>query len=976
VARNGAAANTDLRDDGGEGASRGYDRASVQGAAREIDGRREAMQFLRGGWRSLKAAWVSLPLAALAACSGASGSLPPPPHSPIVLSATSLTFTEETPQSVRVTQPHYERSFVVTDTCAGIARVHWAFNASGSARLIVAPIAKGTCTVRIAGGGGASAAIAVSVRPNPVVVAPSSLAFAAAGKSNAKTAVVSQAGYRGRFTGAGDCRTIAAIVASNAGSGRSTYAITPLGEGACTASFAGGLKESAALSIRVMLPGDVVVTPSWLAFTATGPGAAASIEVAQQSYGGKFIESNDCAGIATVAAGRNDGGNATFDVTPLAKGDCKATFTGGAQASSTIPITVAPHGTVEVSPWALDFTQTHPSAARKVNVAQAGYRGKFSKSSNCAGIAKIATLQNFSGKATYEVEPLAKGACRAIFTGGNGESAQLVIAVRPPGSVVISPSSLTFTETGSGAAQGVTVSQHRYHGTYTESDDCAGIATVTAAGTTHGVAPYVVTPLTKGSCSAIFEGGNRERARLRIGVTPPDAVVLAPSSLSFTATGSGAAQNVAVSQNSYGGTFTESDDCSGIATVAGLSNSGGKATFAVTPVGMGSCSATYTGGNKASAALPIDVALPGNVVVNPASLTLNATGSGAAVPVAVSQQGYGGSFTESDTCASVATVVATSNANGKASFLVTPEKAGNCTATFAGGNRESVPLPITVAPFGSVVVAPKSMTFTATGSGAAKNAAVSQGNFTGSFTETDSCSGTASVKATTNSGGNALYSVTPIARGTCTATFTGGGKASAPLAIQVTPYGNVVVTPSSMTFDATGSGAARKALVTQSNYRGSFTESDDCSGTATVAAGPNAGGKATYTVTARAEGSCTAIFTGGNDNAAPLSIVVNLPGGVVASPAPVAFYATGSAQGVTVTVTQPSYSGTFGETDTCTGVATVVELSNAGGIAQYRVTPLAAGACAAIFTGGNNETYTLHVSVTLTKVGVNGRRRH
>jgi hypothetical protein len=545
----------------------------------------------------------------------------------------------------------------------------------------------------------------------------------------------------------------------------------------------------------------------------------------------------------------------------------------------------------------------------------------------------------------------------------------------PPAKIVISPSRLDFTRTGSDAKQPVEVTQTGYPGGFTVKDDCSGIATILPNVNQRGAALFTVTPIAKGSCTATFSGGSSASAPLTIVVQPPGGVTVTPSSLSFTQSGSSAAKSSSVSQKGYDGDFTESDDCGGIASIALTGGSLGAKTYTVTPAGTGTCTADFTGAHNELGQLSISVKLPGSVAVSPDALAFTALGSGAAQDASVSQAGYDGSFSESDTCAGKATFVRTSESAGNATYSVTPVAAGSCTATFTGGNAQTGSLSISIAPYGHVVVAPSAVTFTATGSGAAQTVDVSQSNYAGAFAESDTCGSIATVAAESNEDGKASYRVTPLGRGNCTATFTGGGKASSPLSIAVAPFGNVDVTPATLTFNATGSGNAQHASVSQSGYTGSYTETNDCGTTANVAVTANGSGTAAVTVTPEAAGACSATFAGGNGETGVLQIVVDLPGGVVASPAPLNFALTGSAQGTTVTVTQSGYTGSYTESDTCGRIAKVVQLSNAGGTAQYRVTPSAVGTCSVLFTGGNAETFALAVSVTQTNVVINGSHK-
>jgi hypothetical protein len=83
------------------------------------------------------------------------------------------------------------------------------------------------------------------------------------------------------------------------------------------------------------------------------------------------------------------------------------------------------------------------------------------------------------------------------------------------------------------------------------------------------------------------------------------SVILSTSAMSFLGTGSANNQSFSVTQTNYSGTFTVtngSPSCSGIATASGTSPS-----FTVTPVAVGHCVLTVTGGNSQTASLTIDV---------------------------------------------------------------------------------------------------------------------------------------------------------------------------------------------------------------------------------------------------------------------------------------------------------------------------------------------------------------------------------
>jgi outer membrane biosynthesis protein TonB len=89
----------------------------------------------------------------------------------------------------------------------------------------------------------------------------------------------------------------------------------------------------------------------------------------------------------------------------------------------------------------------------------------------------------------------------------------------------------------------------------------------------------------------------------------PVPVVPAPTSLAFTALGASNAQNVSVSESGYGGTFSETDSCAGIATIAAASP-----TFTVTPIAVGTCSITIFDISQRMVTVPVTVTTSGLVV--------------------------------------------------------------------------------------------------------------------------------------------------------------------------------------------------------------------------------------------------------------------------------------------------------------------------------------------------------------------------
>jgi hypothetical protein len=88
---------------------------------------------------------------------------------------------------------------------------------------------------------------------------------------------------------------------------------------------------------------------------------------------------------------------------------------------------------------------------------------------------------------------------------------------------------------------------------------------------------------------------------------PPGVLSVNPTAVPIYGTGSGNAASVVVQETGYTGTLSESDTCTGIATVTPSSGTGPSVTFTITGVAAGSCTATFsdTNGQHVSAAVGV-----------------------------------------------------------------------------------------------------------------------------------------------------------------------------------------------------------------------------------------------------------------------------------------------------------------------------------------------------------------------------------
>ncbi len=169
--------------------------------------------------------------------------------------------------------------------------------------------------------------------------------------------------------------------------------------------------------------------------------------------------------------------------------------------------------------------------------------------------------------------------------------------------------------------------------------------------------------------------------------------------------------------------------------------------------------------------------------------------------------------------------------------------------------------------------------------------------------------------------------------------------------------GKTIVAPGGYV-DANGNPLAISLADSDSTYTSLSATSVTAPGTA-VSLNYNGGDLITATLTASATGipPATAIF-------APT------PNALGISPSTLALLGTGASNALTATLSETAYTGTFTESDTCAGVATVTTPSALGPTETYTVTASAAGSCTATFTDAYGQHATLNIGVTTTGISV------
>jgi len=185
-----------------------------------------------------------------------------------------------------------------------------------------------------------------------------------------------------------------------------------------------------------------------------------------------------------------------------------------------------------------------------------------------------------------------------------------------------------------------------------------------------------------------------------------------------------------------------------------------------------------------------------------------------------SEPNYTGNYTFTVANASIATVsvppgpsahrrnAASTATDKQGDVTITPVGVGSTTLTVQTSNASltvilsvanaapsptptptATPTP-TPPPPGVLSVNPTTLSFYTTGASAEQTVFVQETDFSGTLSETDSCSGIVTVSPTSSSSPYSAI-VTPVAAGTCTITFTDGTK-TAPVAVTVTTAGITV----------------------------------------------------------------------------------------------------------------------------------------------------------------------------------------
>jgi hypothetical protein len=790
----------------------------------------------------------------------------------------------------------------------------------------VTPIRKGSTTITISDNHGGLEKVNVSVAaPGSLNVTPSNLTFAVGAASQNINA--SESGYAGKIQAKTNDPTVATVSPAS-GSGPSTsFTITPTGGGTTTILVTDDHGGSQTVAITVA--GPLTAVPPTLSFVGTT--TAQSFNASDPLYTGTISASIDHPAVATVtSAGSTSGPNVKFNVTPEAAGSATITVSDSLGASTSVTVSVST-GSLTVNPPSLTFTVG--GAAQSFNASEADYTGLISAASSNPGRATVSPSSGSGPSVVFNVTPTAATGIGTTIGVSDTHGGLTFVDITITGPLTSTPSSLTFA--GTTSPQTVNVSDPNYSGTISASSTNTGVATVSAS-STGPIGSFSVSPVSMGSATIDFSDVNGGTTSVGVTVT---AGPLNVSTNSVLITSAGGTAGFTASETDYTGLISASSDHPGIATVSPASGSGpGPVGFTISAVTSGTATVLVTDDHGGSQAISVTVLLP--PTVSPSSLTFTDVGSTNAQTANVSEPGYTGSFgIVSDTCTGSGTASLSSPGSGPTSTVtVTPLAAGTCSFSVQDTTHSltSNAVSVTVGPFGSIVPAPTSLSFSDI---TPQSFTVSESGYSGVFPIDQSDCASKNVASVSPTSGNAstTFTVTPSTTnplgGSCNINVNDDhGTAAGVVAVTVGPFGAISISPPTISLSVGPDPPPVSFTVSETGYTGIFTVSDSaCSGAGIAQLdGGNTG--TTFKVKGiGAVGNCAMVVTDDHGGTAKLLIFANL-GSISVSPGQTIQFAAGTSASQPITVSDAFATRYFASSSDLTGnIAAVSPATNITG---------------------------------------------
>jgi len=494
--------------------------------------------------------------------------------------------------------------------------------------------------------------------------------------------------------------------------------------------------------------------------------------------------------------------------------------------------------------------------------------------------------------------------------GGGGGGNPPPVPSPSPGTLQVSPTSLTFSVGGS--TQTVNASEAQYGGPLTASSPNPAVATVSPA-SALSPATFTVTPVGPGTTMFSISDNHGSSVPVSVTVSAPGALTVSPLNFQTQPINAGPLP-LTVSESKYVGPFTVTSDHPNIVGISGGGNGPTPPPFFVTPAGTaGNAKITVTDTLHNKVVVPITIAGP--IVDNPP--VLNAIT--APTTFTSTDAFYTGSLSASSDKETVATVTGGGPGPGPVTFTVTPHVQGNANITVVDALGQKGVVPVSVST-GGLVLNPNSLMFS-NPSGETHKFNATEPNYNGHITPSGCPSNIVTVTPTVGQGPSQDFTVKSVGPGNCVMmVVTGDNSANE----QITVFGNLVVSPPTLTF--TDVNVMLPVSVSELNYNGPFTISaNDCAGIADVGQPSSGGPNATINVTSSVSlngGTCSFQVDDNHGGAQPVNVIVGPFGSPAPSPASLTLNTVNETSG-SISVSETGYTGQFTPTSSdCTGIAT------------------------------------------------------
>jgi len=267
-------------------------------------------------------------------------------------------------------------------------------------------------------------------------------------------------------------------------------------------------------------PSAILVNPGSIAFTAAGQ--TQSFTATENFYTGTLTASTtNCTGIASISPASGTGPSASFTVTAVGNGNCQFSIKDTFNQSTSVNVTVAPGALqpLNVNPTTLTFSGT--GGTLNFTATESGYSGTITSSTtNCGGVATIAPASGTGPAASFTVTAVAVGTCQFTVKDASNQTAAVNVVINPTTTSNPLTSNIgAVAFTAPGQAANFTATETGYAGSFTQTSNCAGIATVSPASATGPSAQFTITAVAAGICQVTIKDSSNQVTTVGVTVT-------------------------------------------------------------------------------------------------------------------------------------------------------------------------------------------------------------------------------------------------------------------------------------------------------------------------------------------------------------------------------------------------------------------------------------------------------------------------